>query len=465
MGSCLTLYLLGAAVAVNAASNNSSTQTFTNATSGNVTLFQPLFPAHSNSTPRFRNVSGVTANPLIQVLNKLQPSNDTLTKRQSTSNGLPTGTCAPGTPCSNGACCSNVRIQVVASGKDPAEHSICRRVYAVTRLRSVVPVRALATAMPKQNVASTARLVRKIVRSMSAAHTSAFVSTTSSTVLLTSADAERGGTTDDFCDTGTSTPCQTGYGECGPAPAPSCSGGTSTNGRTIGYYESWSSTRACDGRIPDDLDLTALTHVNFAFAYMDPTSVSDIPQQWDSLTQILTLPPSALQFQITPMDPGDTSLYSQFTALKSKKQGLQTWISVGGWSFNDATNTPNTQTAFSDMTSSAANRKVFISALIQFMTTYSFDGVDIDWEYPGAPDRGGVPADTENFVAFLQELRAAFGSNLGISCTLPSSYWYLQWFDVKSMQNYVDWFNFMSYDLRTYRVTCAHTRIATELFV
>jgi len=117
----LVSYVLGAAVAVNAALNDSSTLSFTNATSGNVTLFQPLFPAHSNSTPRFQNVSGVTANPLIQVLNNLQPSNHTLGKRQSASNGLPTGTCAPGTPCSNGACCSNVRVQSAAVGKDHAD--------------------------------------------------------------------------------------------------------------------------------------------------------------------------------------------------------------------------------------------------------------------------------------------------------------------------------------------------------
>ena len=31
--------------------------------------------------------------------------------------------------------------------------------------------------------------------------------------------------------------------------------------------------------------------------------------------------------------------------------------------------------------------------------------------------------------------------------TLPTSYWYLRHFDVKSLQQYVDWFNLMAYDL------------------
>lgn len=56
------------------------------------------------------------------------------------------------------------------------------------------------------------------------------------------------------------------------------------------------------------------------------------------------------------------------------------------------------------------------------MHTYGFDGIDIDWEYPAAGDRGGVPADTANFVQLLKELRAACGTKYGITATLPSSY-------------------------------------------
>ncbi|KAJ5901541.1 CAZyme family GH18 [Penicillium taxi] len=99
------------------------------------------------------------------------------------------------------------------------------------------------------------------------------------------------------------------------------------------------------------------------------------------------------------------------------------------------------------MVSSSANRQTFITSLRNFMQTYGFDGVDIDWEYPAANDRGGVAADFANFPIFLAELRASFGSGLGISTTLPSSYWYLQHFDVVNMEASVDWFNFMSYDI------------------
>ncbi|THW73572.1 glycoside hydrolase [Aureobasidium pullulans] len=223
------------------------------------------------------------------------------------------------------------------------------------------------------------------------------------------------GSTDEFCSTG----CQTGFGGCGPVTRPSCKGGNSAAKRSVGYYESWSNTRKCQSVAPEDLNLNGFTHINFAFAFFDPTT-----------------------FAIAPMDGKTGYLYSRFTALKS--QGVQTWISVGGWSFTDP---GPTRTAFSTMSSTSANRKAFISGLIDFMDTYGFDGVDIDWEYPQADDRGGASADTANYVALVKDMRTAFGTKYGITVTLPTSYWYLQHFDLTNMQASVDWFNVMSYDL------------------
>lgn len=44
-------------------------------------------------------------------------------------------------------------------------------------------------------------------------------------------------------------------------------------------------------------------------------------------------------------------------------------------------------------------------------------------------------------------MRATWVNSYGISMNVPSSYWYLQGFDVVTMASYVDWFNFMSYDI------------------
>lgn len=99
------------------------------------------------------------------------------------------------------------------------------------------------------------------------------------------------------------------------------------------------------------------------------------------------------------------------------------------------------------MSSSQASRAAFISGLKDFMSKYGFQGVDIDWEYPGTPERGGKRDDTANFVSLVKEMKAAFGDQYGLSLTLAPDYWYLRGFDAKAMEPYVDFFGFMAYDL------------------
>lgn len=158
-----------------------------------------------------------------------------------------------------------------------------------------------------------------------------------------------------------------------------------------------------------------LINVSYAFALIDPTT-----------------------FRISQMNSFDTKLYPRITNLKLQNPQLQVFISVGGWDAGGR--------VFSDMVSTASNRAAFISSAVQFCNTYAFDGIDIDWEYPVADDRGGRPADYVNFVTFMSELKSA-ADKLGITLTLPSSYWYLKGFDIVNLEKHVDWFNFMSYDI------------------
>jgi chitinase len=96
------------------------------------------------------------------------------------------------------------------------------------------------------------------------------------------------------------------------------------------------------------------------------------------------------------------------------------------------------------------NRQTFIESVIKYLRDYHLDGVDLDWEYPAATDRGGSAVDFDNLVNLLAELREAFNREdpgWEISLTLPTSYWYLRGFDLEWMQKYVDYFNMMTCDL------------------
>lgn len=114
------------------------------------------------------------------------------------------------------------------------------------------------------------------------------------------------------------------------------------------------------------------------------------------------------------MNSYDVQLYPRVTGLKAINPSLKVFISIGGWDAGGK--------IFSDMVSSASHRRSFIDSAIAFMHSYSFDGIDIDWEYPVADDRGGVEADFSNFVTFMEELKSACGTRYGVTLTLPSSY-------------------------------------------
>ncbi|CAI7672997.1 unnamed protein product [Penicillium viridicatum] len=108
------------------------------------------------------------------------------------------------------------------------------------------------------------------------------------------------------------------------------------------------------------------------------------------------------------------------------------------------------------------------------MDVWRFDGIDIDWEYPAVEDREGRKEDTANLVTFMKELKEACGDEYSISATLPSSYYYLKDFDVKGMSKYLDFFNFMSYDIHgtwdgnsewTSSVINPHTNLTATYYV
>jgi chitinase len=228
--------------------------------------------------------------------------------------------------------------------------------------------------------------------------------------------------------------CCSTYGFCGVTPSfcgdnkvpqPSCPGGKSSDVRTIGYYEGWNlHVRPCGHMTPEEIPLGWYTHINFAFALINP-----------------------LTFHIEGMDSQTELLYDRVTALKRRQPGLEVWIAVGGWAMNDPG--PH-RTTFSDLAASESAQDAFFESLITFMQKHDFDGVDLDWEYPVAEDRGGRPEDYDNYVTLLRRLRERLnktGRHYGVTLTLPASYWYLRGFNLQGIEPYLDWFNIMTYDI------------------
>ncbi|KAF7171570.1 hypothetical protein CNMCM5623_003945 [Aspergillus felis] len=205
---------------------------------------------------------------------------------------------------------------------------------------------------------------------------------------------------------------------------PSCSLDDSTLDRVVGYYEGWGSRRPCNAFWPERIPSGVYTHINFAFAAINPKT-----------------------FEVGPAQSDDIDLLQRVTNLKRIDPDLKVMIALGGWTFNDP---GATRTIFSDIAGSEDNQRKFFKSLTSFLSTYDLDGVDLDWEYPVADDRGGKKEDFKNFPIFIANLKQALqaaGGRSEVSITLPASYWYLQHFDIVKLQRHVDFFNIMSYDL------------------
>lgn len=71
-------------------------------------------------------------------------------------------------------------------------------------------------------------------------------------------------------------------------------------------------------------------------------------------------------------------------------------------------------------------------------------------QYPAAPDRSDNYDDTPDFTLLMQTLRETFdrsGLDLGLTFTIPASFYYLRWFDMPGLMKYASWTNLMSYDM------------------
>ena len=108
--------------------------------------------------------------------------------------------------------------------------------------------------------------------------------------------------------------------------------------------------------LPNQIPLGLWTHINVAFASVDPNT-----------------------FQLVAQDGVPYSITEQVGHLKVADPNLRVYLSIGGWSFNDPGPTANT---FSQLAASSSMQEAFFASLISFLAANNLDGVDIDWYVP-----------------------------------------------------------------------------------
>ena len=172
---------------------------------------------------------------------------------------------------------------------------------------------------------------------------------------------------------------------------------------------------------PALVDAKKLTHINYAFANI----VDGEPK-----------------FELTT----DSVKISKLIALKKRNPKLKILYSIGGWVWSNH---------FSHTAAYKENRIKFAISSVKLMKKHGFDGVDLDWEYPGqrGEDNDFRPSDKNNFNLLLEEIRkelekvgAIDNKHYLLTIATGADQAYIDNTDLGKAHKYLDFINVMCYD-------------------
>ncbi|KAG9509815.1 Acidic mammalian chitinase, partial [Fragariocoptes setiger] len=188
------------------------------------------------------------------------------------------------------------------------------------------------------------------------------------------------------------------------------------------YYGTWAVYRPDAGKFNvEDIDPFLCTHIIYGFTGLN----------YDN--------------QIKPLDPWNDladnygkGAMKRFTSLKRINPDLKALVAIGGWNEGSI--------KYSKMAADPSARATFVKSVVEFLGKYDFDGLDLDWEYPGS--RGGSANDKKNFVELLRELKQAFKPyNYLLSAAVSAGKWFIDpAYDIPQVSRYLDFINLMAYD-------------------
>ncbi|MBK7762582.1 MAG: fibronectin type III domain-containing protein [Bacteroidetes bacterium] len=204
----------------------------------------------------------------------------------------------------------------------------------------------------------------------------------------------------------------------------------------IGYYPNWQWYDRAQLVKPSTIQYSKYSIINYAFFKPESNGSISSTDTWADENLLL----GQINWSTTSV-----SYYPNTSIIdKAHLVGTKVLPSIGGWTLSEH---------FPSIASSITKRTLFAHSCCDLIRTYNFDGIDIDWEYPGYTPHNGTLADKANYTLFLQQIRDSL-NQLGIvnsktylltTCVgaSQSNMLNIEWNNVK---NIVDIINLMSYD-------------------
>ncbi|PHH54434.1 Endochitinase B [Ceratocystis fimbriata CBS 114723] len=139
-------------------------------------------------------------------------------------------------------------------------------------------------------------------------------------------------------------------------------------------------------------------------------------------------------------------------------QDVKISMCIGSWGFTDG---------FREGVSSPETRALYAKNIAETVNRLGYDGVDIDWEYPGEDSSWDDSTEVEGFPLLLAEIKKAIGDK-ELSVAVPALERDMHPYtaeNVRSINDVVDYVNVMTYDLLDARdaVSGHHTSVKDSL--
>ena len=171
----------------------------------------------------------------------------------------------------------------------------------------------------------------------------------------------------------------------------------------IGYYPNWQWYDRAKLVRPQTIDYSKYTVLNYCFFVPNANGTISSHDAWADENLLLGEQDWANGGQRKPQ----TSIVYQ-----AHQNGVKILGTVGGFTLSST---------FPGIAADPIKRATFAASCVDLVRTYGFDGIDINWEYPGYAPHNGTAADKQNFTLLLQAIRTAldvYGAAQGVPMML-----------------------------------------------